>query len=139
MGLRHLVPAAAVAAAAIVLAAPASSGIATAQVNVNETATGCRLTLTHQPSYVRLVLFHIVNFSGIPRGIIVRGAKSAMVPAKQEGNLYYKFPGTGTYSFKCTANTYGSPQIMGRGVIRIGPTGRITIVPAAGGSGSAAA
>ena len=129
--MRVVVPVAAALAAA--LAAPASAGPATAQVNVVETAATCHLTLSSVSSSKSLILFHIVNNSSVPRGIVVMGVHSTMALPMGEANLYVRFHGAGSYPFACTAGSYSHPAITGRGIFRIGSAGSIQLLPARGG------
>jgi hypothetical protein len=133
MRLRVAVPLAAALAAAV-LVTPASAGNATIQVNVFETGSSCQVTLKAVSATKRLVLFHFVNNSTIPRGIIVWGVHSAVVQPKLEGDLYVKFPGPGSYPMACVAGSYSHPTITGRGIFRIGAGGVVRILPAQGGN-----
>jgi hypothetical protein len=130
MRFRVVAPAAAVLAAAAVIAAPASAGPATGQVNVVETASTCHLKVSSVASSAPLILFHIVDNSPIPRGIIVWGVHSTMALPGGEANLFVKFRGPGNYAYACTAGSYRHPTIAGRGVLRISPTGILRLLPA---------
>jgi hypothetical protein len=139
MRLRFIAPAAAAIAAAV-LAAPVSAGSATAQVQVMESSTTCHVTLARVGSNKRLILFHIVNNSSTPRGVIVWGVHSTMAFPNGEANLFVNFRGPGNYPFACTAGSYSHPTITGHGIFSIGfVNGRVVIrilPPPRGGRGS---
>jgi hypothetical protein len=138
MRMRFVIPVAAAIGAAI-LAAPVSAGSATAQVEVMESSTTCHVTLTRVGTNKRLILFHIINNSLVPRGIIVWGVHSTMALPKGEANLYVNFRGPGNYPFFCTAGSYSHPTITGRGTFSIGfVSGKVVIrvIPSRGGHGA---
>jgi hypothetical protein len=138
MRMRFVAPVAAAIGAAV-LAAPVSAGPATAQVQVMESSTTCHVTLTRVGSNKRLILFHIINNSSVPRGIIVWGVHSTMALPRGEANLYVNFRGPGNYPFACTAGSYSHPTITGRGTFSIGfVNGKVVIrvIPSRGGHGA---
>ena len=136
MRLRFMAPAAAVIAAAA-FAAPVTAGDATFQVQVVQSAKTCHVTLSTVDTTKRLILFHIINNSSTPRGVIVWGVQSTMALPGQSANLYVNFRGPGSYPLLCTAGSYNHPTITGRGTFSIGfVSGRIVahVTPAKGGS-----
>ncbi|HLY95549.1 MAG TPA: hypothetical protein VKP14_11950 [Gaiellaceae bacterium] len=136
MRLRFITPVAAMIAAAA-FAAPVTAGDATFQVQVMESALTCHVTLSTVDTSKRLILFHIINNSSTPRGIMVWGVQSTMALPNQSANLYVMFRGPGNYPLVCTAGSYNHPTITGRGTFSIGiVNGRVVarIVPARGGS-----
>jgi hypothetical protein len=134
MRLRLIVPIAAGVAVAAMLALPAfGRSTLTTQVNVIETGSSCHLTVSSMRQSNLLILFHLVNTSLVPRGIIVWGVHSTMALPKGEANLFVKFSHPGLYPYACTANTYSHPKIVGSGILRLGANGRITFLPARGG------
>jgi len=138
MRLRFVVPVAAMIAAAA-FAAPVTAGDATFQVQVTESATTCHISLSTVNTSKRLILFHIVNKSTTPRGIIVWGVQSTMALPRGEANLFVMFRNPGSYPFVCTAGSYNHPTITGRGLFSIGiVNGRIVVkvIPSRGGHGA---
>ncbi|HSX22644.1 MAG TPA: hypothetical protein VLE97_07740 [Gaiellaceae bacterium] len=101
-------------------------------------STSCHVTLSRVGSSERLILFHMINNSSVPRGIIVWGVHSTMTLPQQSANLYVNFRGPGNYPFACTAGAYSHPTITGRGTFSIGfVNGKVVIkiVPSRGGRG----
>ena len=64
------------------------------------------------------ILFHIINNSSTPRGIIVWGVRSTMALPNGSANLFVNFRSPGNYPFVYTAGSYNHPTITGRGHVR---------------------
>ena len=104
-------------AAAAVLAQP---GIArttlTHQVNVTVTDNGCTLQLNSVSRRNTTIVFHIINDSARPAGIVIYSLKSKFAaPKAGASDLRIKFRGPGRYPYKCVAGNYRHPARVAQG------------------------
>jgi len=119
MRLRVLLAGVAALAALLLVAGPAFSGRATAQINVTETNSSCHLALTSVSKVHTLILFHLINNGTVPHGIMIGRTKSGMALPKGVGQLYFNFKHPGRWHYACTAGSYAHPSIIGQGVFTI--------------------
>lgn len=110
----------AVTAAAAFLAVPASAHRAlTHQVDVTETSRACKFQLTSVSRRNTTIVFHMINNSSMPRGLVMWSVKSKLAPPKGSANLVMKFRGPGAYRYSCIAGSYKHPTVFARGIFRI--------------------
>jgi hypothetical protein len=121
MRLRILASAGVAVAAAAVLALPAfARPQLTHQVNVTVKNTGCQLQLKSVSNKNTTIVFHVVNLSAKPAGIVIYGLKSRFAAAKVgASDLTIKFRGPGHYTYKCVRGSYLHPAKLSSGVFTI--------------------
>ena len=112
---RVLAPAA-IAAAAVAFAAPAAAASKlTHQINVTVTNTGCSLQLESVSHRNTTIVFHVIDNSTRPAGIVVYGLKSKFAaPHVGAADLTITFRGAGHYPLRCVAGPYGHPLTLKR-------------------------
>jgi hypothetical protein len=121
MRVRILASAGVAVAATAVLAAP---GLArptlTHQVNVTIRNSGCSLQLNSVSHKNTKIVFHIINDSARPAGIVIYSLKSKFAAAKVgASDLTIRFRGPGHYPYKCVAGAYKHPTKVDSGVFTI--------------------
>jgi|GEM_PF-5470058 len=102
--------------AAAALAAPAAAApMLTHQIDVTVTNTGCTLQLNSVSRRNTTIVFHVIDNSARPAGIIVYGLKSKFAAAHVgAADLTIKFRGAGHYPLRCVAGPYGHPLTVKR-------------------------
>ncbi len=103
--------------AAALLAVPAFGE--TSQINVNVKDGSCSLALASVKTPNTAIMFHLINNGTVAHGLTIWGVKSAMIPAKQSGNVLVNFHKAGTYHYACTTGSYKHPTMYGKGVFKI--------------------
>jgi hypothetical protein len=108
-------------AAAAVLALPGFARTTlTHQVNVTITNKGCSLQLKSVSRRNTTIVFHIINDSARPAGIVIYSLKSKFAaPHVGASDLTIKFRGAGHYPYKCVAGNYLHPTRIGAGMFTI--------------------
>jgi hypothetical protein len=116
-----ILAAAGVAAASVLSAAPAlARPTLTHQVNVTVTNSGCRLQLKSVSHRNTTIVFHVVNTSSLPAGIVIYGLKSKFAdPKVGASDLIIRFHGPGHYPYRCVRGAYGHPSTVAKGVFTI--------------------
>lgn len=109
------------AAAAALLALPAFARTQlTHQVDVTVKNGGCRLQLQSVSRRNTTIVFHVVNLSNAPAGIVIYGLKSKFAAAKVgASDLEIKFRGPGHYPYTCVRGNYRHPTKVASGVFTI--------------------
>src|SRR4051794_26696475 len=108
-------------------AVPALPGVARAtlthQVNVTIHNRSCQLQLQSVSKRNTTIVFHIVNDSARPAGIVIYSLKSKFAsPKVGSSDLTVKFRGAGHYPYKCVAGNYKHPSRIAQGVFTIRTT-----------------
>jgi hypothetical protein len=121
MRIRILLSAGVAVTAAAVLAVP---GLArptlTHQVNVTIHNTSCTLQLTSVSRKNTTIVFHVINYSPRPAGIVIYGLKSKFAaPKVGASDLTIKFRGAGHYPYKCVGGSYTHPTKIASGAFTI--------------------
>jgi hypothetical protein len=108
-------------AAAVALAAPSFARTTlTHQVNVTVTNSSCKLQLSSVSRRNTTIVFHVVNDSKRPAGIVIYGLKSKFAaPKVGASDLEIRFRGAGHYKYACVAGNYKHPSTLKRGVFTI--------------------
>jgi hypothetical protein len=108
-------------AAAAVLALPGFARTTlTHQINVTITNGGCKLQLNSVSRRNTTIVFHIINNSSRPAGIVIYSLKSKFAaPNVGASDLTIKFRGPGHYPYKCVAGNYKHPTRVAQGVFTI--------------------
>ena len=108
-------------AAAAVLALPTFARTTlTHQVNVTITNSGCKLQLNSVSRRNTTIVFHIINNSARPAGIVIYSLKSKFAdPKVGASDLTIKFRGAGHYPYKCVAGNYSHPSRIAKGTFTI--------------------
>src|SRR5919109_5398835 len=103
MRYRVLVAAGVAAATAAVLALPTyARPLLTHQVNVTITKSGCKWQLKSVSRRNTTIVFHIINNSARPAGIVIYSLKPKFAsPKVGASDLTIKFRGAGHYPYKC--------------------------------------
>jgi hypothetical protein len=109
------------AVASAVLAGPAVAGPAlTHQVSVTVTNSGCRLQLRSVSHRNTRIVFHVINDSDLPAGIVIYGLKSKFAaPKVGASDLIILFHGPGHYRYRCVRGDYLHPKTLASGVFTI--------------------
>jgi heme/copper-type cytochrome/quinol oxidase subunit 2 len=109
-----------VAIAAAVVAAPASARPALKyQVDVTVTDSGCTIDHPSVSHRNTTILFHVVNAGDVPHGFSIRGVRSGMLQAHQEGRFYVNFGKPGHWTFQCVSGRYPHPHVLKHGTFTI--------------------
>jgi hypothetical protein len=110
-----------VAVASAVLAGPASARPAlTHQINVTVTNGSCRLQLKSVSHRNTRIVFHVINDSNAPAGIVIYGLKSKFAaPKVGASDLIIAFRGPGHYHYRCVRGSYLHPRTVASGVFTI--------------------
>jgi type 1 fimbria pilin len=121
MRFRILASAGVAVAAAAVLAVPGLARPAlTHQVNVTIHNSGCSLQLNSVSRVNTTIVFHVINDSAKPAGIVIYSLKSKFAaPKKGASDLTIKFRGAGHYPYTCVAGSYKHPTKIASGVFTI--------------------
>lgn len=92
----------------------------THQVNVTIHNSGCSLQLKSVSRRNTTIVFHIINDSARPAGIVIYSLKSKFAsPKVGASDLTVKFRGAGHYPYKCVAGNYKHPARVASGVFTI--------------------
>jgi hypothetical protein len=107
--------------AAAVLALPGFARTTlTHQVNVTITNSGCTLQLNSVSRRNTTIVFHIINNSAKPAGLVIYSLKSKFAePHVGASDLTIKFRGAGHYPYKCVKGNYAHPTPVAKGVFTI--------------------
>jgi hypothetical protein len=109
----------AVLSAVFTTAAVASSTL-THQINVTFSDHGCRLQLNSVSHRNTTIVFHIVNESSVPAGIVIYSLKSSFAASHVgASDLKITFHGPGRYPYRCVRGSYGHSTTLARGVFTI--------------------
>jgi hypothetical protein len=121
MRYRILASAGVAVAAAAVLALPGFARTTlTHQVNVTITNSGCKLQLNSVSRRNTTIVFHIINDSARPAGIVIYSLKSKFAaPKVGASDLMIKFRGAGHFPYKCVAGNYKHPTRIAKGTFTI--------------------
>jgi hypothetical protein len=107
-------------AAAAALAAPGFARTAlTHQVDVTITNQGCKLQLASVSRRNTTIVFHIINNSARPAGLLIYGVKSKFAPHASAADVRITFRGSGRYRYRCVAGNYKHPTAVAKGVFTI--------------------
>jgi hypothetical protein len=110
----------AVASAALLALPAAARPLLTHQVNVTITNTGCKLQLNSVSRRNTTIVFHVINDSKFPAGIVVYSVKSKFAsPKVGASDLTIKFRGPGHYQYTCVHGNYKHPTRIARGTFTI--------------------
>ena len=106
---------------AAVLALPAAARpLLTHQVNVTITNTGCHLQLTSVSRRNTTIVFHVINDSKFPAGIVVYSVKSKFAsPKVGASDLTIKFRKPGRYLYTCVHGNYKHPMRIAQGMFTV--------------------
>jgi hypothetical protein len=106
---------------AALLALPATARpLLTHQVNVTITNNGCQLQLKSVSRRNTTIVFHIVNKSSLPAGIVIYNVKSKFAtPKVGASDLVVNFRGAGHYPYTCVKGNYKHPTRVASGVFTI--------------------
>jgi hypothetical protein len=121
MRFRILASAGVTVATAALLALPAAARPQlTHQVNVTVKNGGCSLQYRSVSHRNTTIVFHIVNLSSAPAGIVIYGLKSKFAtPKVGASDLTIMFRGPGHYPYKCVRGNYAHPTKVAAGVFTI--------------------
>ena len=110
-----------VVAAAAVLALPGYAATTlTHQVNVTIRDGSCSLQLKSVSRRNTTIVFHIINDSARPAGLVVHSLKSKFAaPKVGSSDLTVRFRGAGHYPYTCVAGNYNHPSRIASGVFTI--------------------
>ena len=109
----------AVATAVLAGSAPARPAL-THQVTVTVTNGGCRLQLKSVSHRNTRIVFHVINDSKLPAGIVIYGLKSKFAaPHVGASDLIITFRGPGHYPYRCVRGNYLHPKTIARGTFTI--------------------
>lgn len=110
-----------VAVAAAALAAPGFARTAlTHQVDVYVQHSTCTLQLNSVSRRNTTIVFHVVDRSARPAGIVIYGLESKFAEAKAgASDLEIRFRGPGHYRYSCVAGNYEHPAVLKRGVFTV--------------------
>jgi type 1 fimbria pilin len=110
----------AVMSAAVFAASATARPMLTHQVSVTVTNSGCSLQLNSVSRRNTTIVFHVINDSAKPAGIVIYGLKSKFAsPKVGASDLIVKFRGPGHYKYACVAGAYSHPAKLKRGVFTI--------------------
>ena len=109
---------------AALLALPVNARpLLTHQVNVTITNHGCQLQLKSVSRRNTTIVFHVINASTLPAGIVIYGVKSKFAsPKVGASDLTIKFRGPGHYAYTCVRGNYKHPTPVAKGVFTIRTT-----------------
>ena len=121
MGTRILATAGGTVAAFAILAMPAlARPTLTHQVNVTVHNGSCKLQLNSVSRKNTTIVFHVINDSAKPAGIVIYSLKSKFAaPKNGASDLTITFRGAGHYPYKCVTGSYLHPTKIASGVFTI--------------------
>jgi len=105
-----------IAVVSAVIAAPAFARSAlTQQVNVTFTDHGCRLQVNSVSHRNTTIVFHLINDSSGPAGIVISSTTSKLTGSQVGAYLTITFQRPGRYPYRCTRGS----ETTARGVFTI--------------------
>jgi type 1 fimbria pilin len=105
---------------AIITASAVARSTLTHQINVTFTDHGCTLQLNSVSHRNTTIVFHVVNESSVPAGIVIYSLKSKFAASHVgASDLRITFHGPGRYPYKCVRGSYGHSKTLARGVFTI--------------------
>jgi type 1 fimbria pilin len=110
----------AVAAAAVFALPGFARPMLTHQINVTVTNSGCKLQLNSVSRRNTTIVFHIINNSARPAGLVIYSLESKFAdPKVGASDLTIKFRGAGHYPYTCVAGSYKHPSRVAQGTFTI--------------------
>jgi hypothetical protein len=121
MRLRSIASAGVAVVSAAVLTLPAvARPMLTHEVNVTFTKSGCAWQFGSVSRANTRIVFHLINNSPAPAGIVIYGVKSRFATANGgEATLTVKFRGPGAYKYRCVHGNYKHPTLVRAGTFTI--------------------